>query len=109
MDEKSSNLIKILGKVYENPTVQSNPELKTMVGECARPLMGNDDDKVYFEVISKLTHNVAKYYHDHGEIVPTEIAAIYQQIKQDIPEDSRIGDRLHGLAKSEREISFIGF
>lgn len=94
MDEKSSNLIKYLGQAYNSPAIKNDLELKRLMGDSAKPLMGNNDDNVYFEVISKLTHGVAKYYQEHHETIPSEINDVYQQIKKDVPAHSVEGKRL---------------
>ncbi len=107
MDEKSNNLIKSLGKAYENQIVKNNPDLKKIITECAQPLMGNDDDKVYFEVITKLTHGVSKYYEAHNNQIPTEFLDIYQQIKKDIPAKSVNAQKLHQIAVDTGLLSFV--
>jgi len=107
MDEKSNNLIKVLGKAYESQLVKNNPDLQKIIAECAKPLMGNNDDKVYFEVITKLTHGVSKYYEAHHNQLPKEIKDIYQEIKSDIPEHSINADKLHQLAVDTGLLSFV--
>lgn len=100
MDEKSSNLIKCLGEAYENQAVKNDAELSNLLATSARPLMGNDDDKVYFEVISKLGKEVSKYYKAHHETIPKEFLAIYQQIEKDIPAHSIEAKKVHKFAAS---------
>lgn len=109
MDEKSSNLIKSLGVAYNNQIIKNNPELEKIIAQCARPLMGNDDDKVYFEVITKLTHGVAKYYQTHHNTLPQEIIDIYGQIKKDIPKHSANGDRLRQIEHDMGKVPFMSF
>ena len=107
MDEKSNNLIKSLGVAYENQLVKNNPDLKRIIAECAQPLMGNDDDKVYFEVVTKLTHGMSKYYESHQNQIPTEFLKIYQQIKTDIPDHSTNAKKLHQIAVDTGLSAFV--
>ncbi|ALB29186.1 MULTISPECIES: bacteriocin immunity protein [Companilactobacillus] len=107
MDEKSNNLIKILGAAYNNQAIKNNSELKKVVEECARPLMGNNDDKVYFEVIAKLSHSVVNYYKTSRETVPEEIRAIYEQIQKDVPAKSVVGKRLRRQFKDDKLASIL--
>ncbi|MFC6175866.1 bacteriocin immunity protein [Companilactobacillus huachuanensis] len=102
MDEKSNNLIKSLGTVYNNKIIKNNADLKKIVEQCARSLMGNNDDKVYFEVIAKLSHNVVNYYQTNREEVPEEIKAIYEQIQKDVPAKSVVGKRLRRQFKDDK-------
>lgn len=94
MDAKSNNLIQSLGLAYKNQAIKQNLELKELIGDCARSLMGNNDDKVYFEVVAKLSHGLVKCYQTQHQKVPQEIEAIYQQIKKDVPLKSVEGKRL---------------
>jgi len=107
LDEKSNNLIKSLGIAYENQLVKNSPELKKIITECAQPLMGNNDDKVYFEVLTKLSHGVSKYYETHNNEVPTEFLNIYKQIKKDIPAHSVNAEKLHQLAADTGLLAFV--
>ncbi|AYE38578.1 bacteriocin immunity protein [Companilactobacillus zhachilii] len=107
MDEKSNNLIKSLGAAYNNQMIKNNAELKKAVEECARPLMGNNDDKVYFEVIAKLSHCVVNYYQASREEVPEEIKAIYEQIQKDVPAKSVVGKRLRRQFKDDKLASIL--
>jgi len=94
MDKKSNNLIKGLGNAYKDKVIKENAELKKLIEGCARPLMGNTDDKVYFEVITKLSRGVTNYYRKHHETIPEAISKIYKQIREDVPEKSVEGKRL---------------
>lgn len=106
MDEKSNNLIQSLGKAYEDQTVKHDPDLIKIIAACARSLMGNSDDKVYFEVITKLTHGVSKYSESNRKSIPEAILNIFQQINKDIPKHSINADKLHQLAV-DSGMSFI--
>lgn len=94
MDIKSNNLIKSLGQVYQNPNVKQDADLSKLLEECVRPLMNNNDDKVYFEVIDKLSNGISKYYSSRRQTAPQEFMDLYDQVKKDVPKKSADGKRL---------------
>lgn len=102
MDVKSNNLIKSLSLAYDNSTIKNNTELSQLIAECVRPLMGNNDDKVYFEVVGKLSHGISKYYRANNNTVPNEFLVLYDQIKKDVPKKSVEGKRLLRQFKDDK-------
>lgn len=108
-EEKFNHFVDRLSKLYNDPELQSRPELKKLLLDSAGRL---NNDEEFGKVVYDLSHAISETYvktHD----VPKCLVEFYNEIQKDVKagkyDDTNIRNYFIGTGLISLSISFGGF